>query len=234
MPSLPEWTRMLEERLEAIPVTGAGAAAIGGTSHIVGMQLLEAASDIDAAGRAVSEAHRRAVRVFQRGGAGRPVPANDGTRTILRQPPELQMLSVLLKAWLFFVRGFCDNAYRLLLAEVEGRPAQPGGSMESILNPRNPVAVLLAVEAPGVADWFRELREIRNDMKRGAAFAFSRLDARGLHFTIFEVRARKNPLPEIDVIEGRTVTFADVVEDAGKVLEILRVLAASRSASERT
>jgi hypothetical protein len=227
-------TRILKERLEAIRNTGVDAADIGGTSHIVVMQLLESASDVDAAGRAVGEAHRRAVRAFQEGGAGRPVPANDGARTLLRQSPELQTLSVLLKAWLFFVRGFCDNAYRLLLAGVEGRPAKRGGSMENILNPRNPVASLLAREAPSVPSWFQELREIRNDVKRGAAFAFSQLDARGLHLTIFEIRASKSPLQGIEVIEGRTVTFADVVEDAGKVLELMRLLAARQAASKRT
>jgi hypothetical protein len=231
VPTLPELTRTLERRLDAIVKTGARSVGFGGVSQIVAMQLLESGSDIDAAGRALLDAHRRAIRPFQEGGAGRPVPANAGRRTLLRQSVELQTLSVLYKAWLFFVRSFCDNAYRLLLAELEGKPARPNASMASILNPLNPVAVLLAAEAPDVAEWFRERRDLRNDMKRGAAFAFSRLDARGLHLTIFEITPTETPNRAIDVAEGTTLTLADIAEDAERVLEILQVLAARREAA---
>lgn len=228
MPSLPELARTLEERLEALRATAA-AVPIGGMSHIVTMQLLESASDLDAAARSVGEAHRRAIPVFRQGGAGLEIPANDGARTLLRQPPELQTLAVLLKAWTFFVRAFCDNAYQLLLASVERRPAKAGGSMEAILNERNPVAVLFAEEAPEIVEWFRELRAVRNDMKRGAAFAFSDLDARGLHYTIYDVKAERAPAREIKVTAGRTVTFANVVEDAARVLEIFRVISEQKA-----
>ena len=235
MPSLSALTRSFGDRLDAIRRETAAVVVprMGGTSHRVTMQLAEAASDIEAAGRTLAEAHRRAIRVFhaeERGGP--PIPANRGARTLLAQPPELAALSVLIKAWLFFVRAFCDNAYRLLLADAEHRPAPRGASMESILNAGNPVATMFATQAPGLSDWFRNLRAIRNEMKEGAAFAFSRLDARGLALTIFEIRTERSSFPEIDLVEGRTVAFADVVEDAGWILQILGVLSAVHRSEE--
>src|SRR5687767_14580341 len=98
MPSLPQRVRTLEEHLDAIVEMSPRVVTFGGSSQIVAMQLLESGSDIDAAGRAVLEAHRRAIGAFQRGGAGHPLPANDGTATLLRQSIELQTLSVLYKA----------------------------------------------------------------------------------------------------------------------------------------
>lgn len=234
MPSLAELTRTFADRLDEIHREGGAAVAarLDGASQRVALQLAEAGSDIHAAGLALAEAHRRAIPAFRdpRRSAGRPLPSTEG-HTLLAQPAELQALSVLIKAWLFFVRAFCDNAYRLLLADAEDRPAPQGGSMASALNERNPVAKILSTHAPEVPDWFRDLREVRNAMKEGAAFAFSQLDARGLGLTIYDVRAQKHPLPEIDVTPRQTVTFADVVADAGRVLEIIRVLAASPAAT---
>jgi hypothetical protein len=234
MPSLAELTRTLVNRLDAIHQQSGAVVTprIGGSSHFVALQLAEALSDVHAAGSALVEAHRRAIRVFHDVDSSRqPIPANAGTRTLLSQPPELATLSVLIKAWLFFVRAFCDNAYRLLLGEEQNRPAPRGGSMESIFNPNNPVAVILATHASDLPTWFRELRHVRNEMKEGAAFAFSQLDARGLGLTIFKIHAQKNPLPQIDVVAGHTVTFADVAEDARRILEILDMLASPPGAS---
>jgi len=234
MASLPQRTKTFADRLEAIRRDGGAVVAprIGGKSHLVALQLAEAVSDVHAAGLALADAHRRAIPVFRDADRStwHPIPANQGQRTLLLQPPELQTLSVLMKAWLFFVRAFCDNAYRLLLGDAEHRPAPRSGSMERVLNEKNPVAVLLATRAPDVPEWFRNLRALRNAMKEGAAFAFSQLDARGLGLTIFEVRAATTLRPEIEVVPRETVTFADIVDDAGRVLELVRALERPRAA----
>ena len=225
VPSLPQLSTTLAELLDGMAKEANAVVVprLDGMSSRATLQMAEALSDVDAAGRALLEAHRRAIRPYLRGLApGRPIPAQDGNavRPVLGQVPELATLSVLMKAWLFFVRAFCDSAYRLLLAEMEGRPTSRGGSMGSALRPTNPVAVKIASEAPELLDWFRTLREIRNDMKEGESFAFSGLDARGLALTIYEIRIHPDR-PEL--IEGRTVTFADIADDATRILDILRL-----------
>jgi len=228
MPSLADRTRTLDANLQAMLREGGAfvASRLGGNTHFVALQLAESGSDLVAAGRALAQAHRGAIRVFRnQESSGRPIPANRGEATLLSQPTELATLSVLFKAWLFFVRAFCDHAYRLLLADAENRPAPRSGSMKSILNPLNPVAVIFDARAPEITEWFRAHRELRNAMKEGAAFAFSGLDARGLALTIYEIRTRKEPDREIEVLEGPTIRFADVVEDSNRMVEILALLA---------
>jgi hypothetical protein len=201
---------------------------------LVALQLAEAVSDVVATGRTLGEAHRRAIRVFMaRESPGRPVPVNDGQMTALSQPRELATLSVLFKAWLFFVRGFSDNAYRLLLSDLENRPAPRKGSMSAVLKPLNPVAKLFEAKAPEVPGWFEARRALRNDMKDGAAFAFSELDARGLALMTYQIRATREPDPRINLVEGPAIRFSDVVDDAGRIIEVLAVLAESQE-TQRT
>jgi hypothetical protein len=231
MPSLPELMRSLEAHLDAIHAEGARVVALrlDGMSQRATLQLAEAASDVVATGRVLAQAHRVAIRAFRSNASpGRPLPANSGERTLLAQPTELAALSVSYKTWLFFVRAFCDHAYRLLLADAESRLARRGGSMSAVLNPLNPVAEMFAASAPDLPDWFRAFRELRNEMKDGAAFAFSELDARGLALTIFQITARRDSDPAFDVVEGRAMRLSDVVEDARRIREVLAALDANR------
>lgn len=232
MPSLPELVDEFERTLkevERLTVQVAGP-TIGTRSHLTALQIAEAASDLCSAGRALSRAHRRGISVYNDLHGSAPqrlvMPRDDGTDSWVtaRQPPELEELSFLIKAWLFFVSAFCDKAYRLLLGRIQDRAA-PRGNMSAIEKEANPVGRFLDETAEEVRPWFRDLRAIRNSIKEGTNVAFSQLDARGLGITVYTLRAAHGPPRELIVTPGETITFADVVEDARRVRQLLELLA---------
>jgi hypothetical protein len=138
------------------------------------------------------------------------------------QPPELDDLRAVLKAWLFFVRAFCDRAYALAFLNSEGHlPGRQASMNDAAKKPENPVARALASRAPDVIPWFIAFRDRRNDLKDGFAFAFL-LSPDGLTaaFYVFAVP----PRVEIDARTQRTVSTRDLVKAADCVCELLRLL----------
>jgi len=59
--------------------------------------------------------------------------------------------------------------------------------MNAILNPANPVAQLLAAEAPDVIAWFRAFRARRNEVKDGVNFGFTALGSPGVAITFSDI-----------------------------------------------
>jgi hypothetical protein len=235
MRSLPELVRSFGQTLndlerETPPLV---TTTMGGRSHLVGMQLAESAADVITAGRALARAHRRAIGPYRATLASGPVAARAGTLDLKTQAPELDELRLLMKSWWFFVRAFCDNAYQLLLGEIENRAARAGGSMNAALHPGNPVGTELNSVAPEVLPWFEELRQVRNDMKRGAAFGFTQLDARGLGLTVYILRAHVSPVRRVSIEAGRTLILGDAAGDALRVrTDVLRLIATSQAAPQ--
>jgi hypothetical protein len=197
----------------------------GGSSHLTGYELVETAGDVIASGRAVADAHRAAVRVFNETRRTAPPEFVVGDRDYLSQPPELDRLRIELKSWLFFVRAVCDNAYRLLTANETGEPAKRSGSMSSVVGDKNeqkPVARVLRAEAPGFLEWFESFRDMRDAVKRGVGCGFTALDSRGLSFTTYVLHASETEVLTLEI--GRTMTFAEVAESAQRVAELLSLV----------
>jgi hypothetical protein len=198
--------------------TDAAVSALDNGNEIVAMQLAETASDVVACGRMFLDAQRAAVPV-SRAEAERVLSLTRGMEaewTVASQPLELEELRVILKAWFFFTRALCDNIYRLLLAQAEGRPAPKGGSMNSALDkPQNPVAEFLAAQEPGFLYWFRSFRDKRNEIKEGVNFGLTELPGLGLGVTFNTFTPNRGLV--IDLSSRRTVSVGDVVEAAFRV-----------------
>ena len=133
--------------------TEATAKLLGAGSDLALMQLVEAAGDVGAMGRDLAVSARQAYDASraetERVLAALPSTGAPTAWTFAIQPPELERFRVEVKAWFFFVRALCDNAYRVLLARAEDTPAPKSGSMTKAAgNPKNPVAILLSERTP--------------------------------------------------------------------------------------
>ena len=134
------------------------------------------------------------------------------------------------------MRAFCDNAYRLVVAIIDDRPPASFGSLASATaKPSNPVAKLLADEAPDVLPWFSTFRARRNEVKEGVNFSFTALGTPGVAITFNTFRSdsesgRRSLL--IGSSGDREVPFATVIEDVRRLTELAAMperIAARRS-----
>jgi hypothetical protein len=97
-------------------------------------------------------------------------------------------------------------------------------------NERNPVAVLLAEQAPDWLGWFRNFKAMRDEIKEGVGAGISDLGDEGIGpiFTIFTPQRGL----VIDLSGERTVSMTAIVESATRVVEILRIAEAATQSSE--
>lgn len=221
----------LERALADIEARSAAASAafLESGSDLAAMQLAEAASDVVAAGRRMLVAQQKATRSTLDVAMQLQSVSSEAEWVIAVETPELGELRIVWKAWFFFVRALCDHIYRLLLASAEGKPARRTGSMNAALNPRNPVAIVLAEGAPEFIPWFARFRRQRNEVKDGVNFGFTALASAGIAvtFNVFQFNretGRRSVL--IDSSGDRRMTLADVLDATGRVADALAIVGA--------
>lgn len=206
----------------------ASAAFLASGSDLAAMQLAEAASDVVAAGRRIVAAQSQAMTSIAHVAAQFEALSPRAEWIMTSETEELEELRIIWKSWFFFVRALCDHVYRLLLASAEGRAAGRGGTMGAVRNERNPVAIVLAEQAPGFIPWFARFRAQRNEVKEGVNFGFTALASPGISatFNVFRFDAatgRRSVL--IDSSGDRKVTLLDVLEGARMLAQALSILA---------
>lgn len=204
---------------------------------------LETASDVEAAGRLLAAAQRAAADSLEETAALLAQVSKADKWVVMSESPELEALRVAWKSWFFYVRAFCDPAYRLILAYLGGARAERAGSMNAVLNQSNPVAKLLAVEAPDVIEWFRSFRARRNEVKDGVNFGFTALSSPGVAITFnrfsinpetgrptlhggADYKAASNHLTADD---ERELPFSTVVDDVRQLNALLVAVAVQAS-----
>lgn len=197
--------------------------ALATSSPLAAMNLAEGASDVVAAGTELIDTERTAIivvreetaRTFAMFAAGQ-IPE----WTVREQPRELERLRIGVKSWFFFVRALCDSVYKLLMA-IETKTAAPqGGSMSTALkNGRNPVALLLNAQAPSWLDWFRNFKDMRDEIKEGVGVGISDLGADGIGL-LFQIYTPQRGLV-IDLSGERTVSMRAIVESGTRLVEVL-------------
>lgn len=214
----------VEERAAAASV-----AFLASGSDVPAMQLAEAASDVVAAGRRMVAAQYRATTSTLRAAAQLRSVAPDAELILVEETPELKDLRIVWKSWFFFVRALCDHIYRLLLATEQGTTARRVGSMKAALNPRNPVAIMLAECLPGFMPWFERFREQRNAVKEGVNFGFTALRSASISVTFnvfrFDTQTGRRSL-FVDSSDDRKMTLPDVLEAAQLLAQALALVAA--------
>jgi hypothetical protein len=205
----------------------AASAILGGSRDLAAMQLAETASDVVAMGRVLEHSAADADRA-SRAETARVLAAMsaigiDSEFTFASQPIELERFRVAVKAWFFFVRALCDNAYRLLLAQAQSGPAPASGSMSKAAgNPNNEVAKMLAERAPDFLPWFVAFRDKRDEIKTGVNFAITGLGGPGVGVVFTRFTAARGV--EVDLSGQRTVTTIDLLESAKRMVELLSLL----------
>jgi hypothetical protein len=194
------------------------------------MQFAETVSDVVAAGRCLAAAQRAAAESTHQVAAQLRAMSPRAEWIITEQTPDLETLRITWKAWFFFVRALCDKVYGLTLSAAQNKPVQRGGSMTAAIKPGNPVAVILAEEAPEFIPWFVRFRSLRNDVKDGVNFAVTALGSPGLSvtFSTFRISSETGRREVfVDSAGDRKVTLPDVVDDARILAHVLAVVAAS-------
>jgi len=99
----------------------------------------------------------------------------------------------------------------------------------------NPVAELLADQAPHVLPWFRTFRKRRNEIKDGVNFSFTALGTPGvaITFNTFSIDSESGRRSlRIGSSGDREVPFSSVLEDLRRLTELAampELLAAKRS-----
>ncbi len=188
---------------------------------------LETASDVEAAGRVLATAQRAAADSLEEDTSILAQVSTASKWVIPSESSELEALRIAWKSWFFYVRAFCDPTYRLILAGLQNTRAEGAGTMNAILNPANPVAQLLAAEAPDVIAWFRAFRARRNEVKDGVNFGFTALGSPGvaITFNLFSINPETSRLTlhmgadfkraskHLSADDERELPFATVVDD---------------------
>lgn len=193
-------------------------------------QFVTTASDVMATGRLLARAQRDAAAVAESWAQVMPATENVDMWVIPSDSPNhellgpLETLRVAWKAWFFFVSAFCDKAYRLLLAELQGAAAKRGGQMSAVAKSTNPVAQLLRADAPDVLAWFALFRRRRNEIKEGVAFSFKALDSPGIGIAFRQLVIRPNGSAASQSAPDRELVFQTVLDDVASLRSLLAVI----------
>lgn len=211
----------------------------GGGSEYTRYQFVSTALDVTAGGRLLARAQRDAAAAAESWAQVMPGAETVDAWVIPTDAPDhellgsLEVLRVAWKSWFFFVSAFCDQSYRLLLADLRGSAATRG-TMSSVTKSTNPVAELLRTQAPDVLDWFIAFRRRRNVVKEGTMFSFTALASPGVGITFRTL---------VIAADGRTSSHADpdgelsfetVLDDVaslGGLLNVAEILESLRASS---
>jgi hypothetical protein len=205
-------------------------------SHYAVHHFLETASDVEAAGRLLASAQRSAAETLEETASMLAHVSPQASKWVIpSESPELETLRIAWKSWFFYVRAFCDPAYRLILADLQGMRAARRGAMSAIVNPANPVALLLSAEAPDVIPWFMSFRARRNEVKDGVNFGFTALASPGvaITFNLFSISPEtgrptlhigadfKRESSHLGADDERELPFSTVVDDVRQLNSLL-------------
>lgn len=153
---------------------------------------------------------------LERGQMDVPIDVSKGKRG--EHTGHLDHYATGIKSLFYFGRSLQDAVYRIVL-EAHGQQVSPRSTMSGILRDfksNNPVQQLLIDEFPEYILWFKDFKEKRDYIKRGAPTAPSLVFSTGAHFseTIHFLFA---PLGKTDVDINY---LGAVVEISRKVIEI--------------
>lgn len=207
--------------------------------HFVVHQFLECSSDVEAAGRLLARAQRMAAESLEETAVIMSQVSSTAKWVIPSESPELETLRIVWKSWFFYVRAFCDLAYRLIFASLQDGLAGKGRSMNEIYKAGDRVGVLLAAEAPEVLPWFRVFRARRDEVKAGVNFSFTALSSPGVAIT-FNMLATdpgtgreslyvgsdfRGKSLHLEHEDERELPFSTVVEDVYRLNDLLTAAA---------